>query len=141
MGHLSHASMVVRGGRTFSRKLLNLVKYLPDSQQKVRLSKWFHPDLLWWSNLLEICNGSAKVIRSVETLDGYIATDSSLSGFGVVWVTDWFVGSWEIGSELNDSIPHNHSLDPPRGFSTYMKYSGIVAGGVSCKKVGTIMEV
>ena len=29
-GHLSHASMVVKGGCTFSRRLLNLIKYLPD---------------------------------------------------------------------------------------------------------------
>ena len=29
-GYLSHASTVVIGGRTFSRRLLNFIKYLPD---------------------------------------------------------------------------------------------------------------
>ena len=29
-GYLSHASTVVKGGRTFSRRLLNFIKYLPD---------------------------------------------------------------------------------------------------------------
>ena len=81
-GHLSHASTVVRGGRTFSRRLLNLIKYLPDSPSQVLLPTWFKRDLLWWYNLVGLFNGSAKVVKSLATIEGVPATDSSLSGFG-----------------------------------------------------------
>ena len=35
-GHLAQASTVVRGGRTFLRELINLVKYLQDSSRAIK---------------------------------------------------------------------------------------------------------
>ena len=36
-GKLAHASMVVKGGRTFSRRVINFLKYLPEGTELVIL--------------------------------------------------------------------------------------------------------
>ena len=115
-GHLAHASTVVRGGRTFSRRLLNLVKYLPDSPRSVPLPTWFRPDLVWWSQLMSVFNGAAHIIRSQTTLEGHVATDSSMSGFGGVWSGDWFVGTWHDDPSEDSRVPDHHVEKPPSGF-------------------------
>ena len=120
-GHLSHASSVVRGGRTFSRRLLNLVKYLPDSPRSVPLPGWFKPDLSWWANLMETFNGAARVIRSQTTLEGHVATDSSMTGFGSVWGSDWFLGTWDPGMiTVLNTVPDHHIEKPPEDYSDDM---------------------
>ena len=117
-GHLAHASTVVRGGRTFSRRLLNLVKYLPDSPRRVTLPEWFKPDLVWWAKLMDTFNGSAKVIRSQTTLEGHISTDSSMSGFGGVWAGDWFVGTWvDPLTHRTEGVPDHHLVSSPESYT------------------------
>ena len=118
-GHLAHASTVVRGGRTFSRRLINLVKYLDDSNRIISLPEWFLPDLQWWSSLLEVFNGSAKVIKTVCDLGGLVSTDSSKSGFGGVWNDDWFLGSWISQSDPN-SPPDHHIESAPSSYTVDM---------------------
>ena len=34
-GNLSHASVVIKGGRTFSRRVINVIKYLPDGARYI----------------------------------------------------------------------------------------------------------
>ena len=120
-GHLAHASTVVRGGRTFSRRLLNLVKYLPDSSRSIVLPTWFRPDLTWWKNLMGIFNGSSTIIRSQATLEGHISTDSSMTGFGGVWSGDWFLGTWDQDLCGRDqTVPNHHKEMPPNGDTSLM---------------------
>ena len=52
-GHLSHAATVVSGGRTFSRRVINVIKRLPDSHVKVPLPSWFFDDIKWCHKFLE----------------------------------------------------------------------------------------
>ena len=136
VGHLAHASTVVRGGRTFSRKLLNFIKYLPDSARKVPLPTWFKPDLTWLVNLMSVFNGAAQVIRSQATLEGHVGTDSSMSGFGGVWCGDWFLGAWD--SERTQG-PHDHLECPPSDYSETMNINILELWPilVSAKRWGT----
>ena len=112
-GHLAHASTVVRGGRTFSRCILNFVKYLPDGDRAVALPSWLKPDIDWWCNLMEIFNGSAKVIKSNDEVTGTVSTDSSMTGFGGLWLEDWFVGVWDPGGVDTEVIPDHHWEQEP----------------------------
>lgn len=49
-GIMSYASRVVRGGRTFSRRVIDLLKNLPVGATRIRLSAQFRADLEWWSS-------------------------------------------------------------------------------------------
>ena len=118
-GYLSHASTVVRGGRTFSRRLLNFIKYLPDSHRRVPLPSWLEPDLSWWRSLLQIFNGSAKVIKTESEVKDSVSTDSSLTGFGGVWQQDWFLGAWDPGG-CDKPVPFEHWELPPSDYSAEM---------------------
>ena len=46
-GILSHCSKVVRGGRIFSRRVIDLLKGLIEGNPCVRLKDEFKADLLW----------------------------------------------------------------------------------------------
>ena len=92
-GHLSHASTVVKGGRTFSRRVINLIKCLPDGGREVPLPPWFQDDLMWWKSFMCVFNGRAAIIVNNPTV--HVATDSSMSGFGATCnESDFLVGSW-----------------------------------------------
>lgn len=47
-GKLQHAAKVVRPGRTFMRRMFDLLKGVPRKQQFIRLSTAFRSDLIWW---------------------------------------------------------------------------------------------
>ena len=61
-GHLIHASTVVRGGRTFSRRVINLLKFLGKDVSFCALPSWFESDLDWCLSFCEVFNGKAKII-------------------------------------------------------------------------------
>ena len=50
-GHLTHASMVVRGGRTFSRRVINMVKYMSDEVKICVIPDWLKEDIQWWISM------------------------------------------------------------------------------------------
>ena len=102
-GHLAHASTVVRGGRTFSRRVINFLKYISSSTTMVSLPDWFTDDLEWWIRFVEIFNGSAKIISDIPYIETPLETDSSMTGFAARWGRDWILGPW-------------HSPNPPGGF-------------------------
>ena len=119
-GHLSHASTVVKGGRTFSRRLLNLIKYLPDQGKIVRLPDWIELDLSWWDSMLLVFNGSARIIVSNPDVVGVVSTDSSMTGFGGLWNNDWFVGVWKPENVDPHVIPEHHWVRPPDSYDEDM---------------------
>ena len=91
-GILSHSAKVVRGGRTFSRRVIDLLKSLPCGNPRIYLSTGFRKDILWWSHFAETFNGKEKVIHS-NLGQGYMfSTDASLSGYGLVCGSDWQAG-------------------------------------------------
>ena len=119
-GHLAHASQVVRGGRTFSRRVINLLKFLPDKVKSVRIPDWFRDDVVWWCRFCDVFNGGAKVINHLELPNTVVETDSSLTGFGASAGDDWLLGVWDPTSEKVDMnipirppIPAHHMVEPP----------------------------
>ena len=118
-GHLAHASTVVEGGRTFSRRLINLIKYLSDSTRKVN-PEWFYADVNWWSKLMCTFNGSAKIIKSTPFYENSVSTDSSMTGFGGCWGNDWFVGTWDAMLCSGNDIPDHHMSRSPSDYNQNM---------------------
>lgn len=89
-GILNHCSKLVKGGRTFTHRIIELLKGLPEKNVRIRLSKGFKQDLLWWRKFSQYFNGVSSII-GVEP-DEYVYTDSSLLGYGLCWRNDWMAG-------------------------------------------------
>ena len=85
IGLLSHASRVVRAGRTFLRRMIDLSTIPKELDHWVRLNKGFQSDLYWWALFLEEWNG-------VSMFDGMVHSTP------VATVTSDASGSWGCGA-------------------------------------------
>ena len=61
VGKLAHAARVVRPGKTFMRRLFELLGGARKSQHHVRLSRPFRSDLQWWCMFMESWNGVSMI--------------------------------------------------------------------------------
>ena len=116
-GHLAHASSVVRGGRTFSRRVINLLKYVSGENSVIRLPDWFKEDLAWWIKFIDTFNGAAYIISDLREHEVPIETDSSMTGFGARWGSHWFLGVWHLPFPP-PGFPTTHWSSPPASYSS-----------------------
>ena len=56
-GKLSHAAHVVRGGRTFLRRLFNALRSLRRPSHKTRITSALLQDITWWQSFMPTFNG------------------------------------------------------------------------------------
>ena len=114
-GVIAHASKVVRGGRTFSRRLINLSSSISGKHDVIALPDWFKADLQWWLSFCQVFNGKAPIIDTRILIPYPVETDSSLSGFGCIWNDDYVVGSWSDHSLIHADIdiPWDHWAQGP----------------------------
>lgn len=113
-GILSHCAKVVRGGRTFSQRVISLLKGWPSSRNRIRLSKEFKNDLYLWKDFAAIFNGENQMIKFNYGCGPTFFTDSCLSGYGFWENNDWQAGYFNTTispdtSNLNHS--HNHWMN------------------------------
>ena len=113
-GNLAHCATIVRAGRTFSRRIINLVKGFPTKYDRIRLSNEFFADIRWWTSFMAIFNGTGKII-SHQSVDLSFYTDASGSGFGgYISGSDYCFGSWDNrfvgGCSHVESCPHFDSV-------------------------------
>lgn len=113
-GILAHCSKVVRGGRTFSHRIIALLKNL-QGRSRVRLSPCFKADLAWWRSLATFFNGSATMISHNFGDGPAFYTDSSNQGYGLVLGGDWQAGHFVTVEEAqlseNRVGDHRHWVD------------------------------
>ena len=86
-GLVSHCSYVVRGGRTFSRRIFDLSASYSRNSKCIPLDDSILVDLDWWFHFCECFNGKACILRDLHPIPMY--TDSSLLGFGAWMGRDW----------------------------------------------------
>ena len=88
---LQHACKVVRPGRTFLRRMFELLKGGASKQPWVRLNTSFRSDLLRWYQFLESWNGVAMLENGPrQGREVYLYTDASGSfGGGAYWGSHW----------------------------------------------------
>ena len=87
-GRLNWACKVVFGGRTFLRRILDLMNSLCKQSDKCLLNKEFFKDLDWWLQFLEVFNGQCPFHDSRPITN--LHTDACSSGIGAVFGEDWF---------------------------------------------------
>ena len=92
-GKLNWAAQVIRGGRTFLRRLFNAIDCIASPRHKIRLDEDFHSDLAWWREYLSVFNG-----RQIETPlsrpEVAIEIDSCTDASGIAHETDWLFSPW-----------------------------------------------
>ena len=111
-GILSQCGKVVKGSRTFSRRVIDLLKNLSDGNPRVNLTEGFRKDLIWWKEFSQIFNGTICCISYNFGQGPELFTDASQMGYGIVCQEDWQAGwfnrdtspSWVSG--LNNSHLH-----------------------------------
>ena len=112
-GILSHCSTVVRGGRTFSRRVYDLCKIAARVKNRiVCLNALFQADIEWWLRFAECFNGRAAMLRRDLGCD--MTSDSSKMGFAVYLNEDWLAGSWKAPLDIQGiSADCVHVHSPP----------------------------
>ena len=90
LGHLSHAAMVIRQGRTFLKHLFDILAGACSRYHYVHLDNMAKADL-WWKHFLQRWNGR-MFFRQFERPVIHIYTDASGSFGcgGVVVPSSWF---------------------------------------------------
>ena len=94
VGILQHASKVVRPGRRFVRRLIQVMSLVKGRDHFVRLGVDVRSDLRWWQLFLETWNGIG-ILPNNEMGHIDLFTDASGKwGCAGVWDTMWFHWKW-----------------------------------------------
>ena len=62
IGHLQHACKVIHQGRTFLRRMINLLTAFRREDHPIRLNREFHLDLAWWLEFFTSWNGKSFLL-------------------------------------------------------------------------------
>ena len=118
-GVLAHCCKVVHGGRTFSRRVYDLISSAKKAGHKVRLNEDFRLDLKWWLEFANKFNGKAKIIPSTDPAIA-VYSDSSKFGFGALHGEDWAAGAFEFkkSRELQAWLGHHFVFADDAGCRT-----------------------
>ena len=94
VGQLQHACRVVRSGRTFLRRMINLLSVAGELHHHIRLNKSFRADLGWWAKFLEEWNG-ISILNSVSQPCPDFEVASGVWGCGAYSSCgEWFTCQW-----------------------------------------------
>jgi hypothetical protein len=124
-GTLNFCCKVIRAGRVFLRRLINLTtywiaKYAKSPRPAQSAVTSLHPlpdsvklDIQWWSTYMSQFNGTMSIYPTTwdESADMNIATDAGQAGYGAVFGKQWFHGTWTDAEEQQsqqisrDSMP------------------------------------
>ena len=92
IGKLLFVARVVRPGRTFVRRMIDLSKRIKHLHHKIRLNKEFRADVEWWLNYLPAWNGVPML--SAPSVDIHVFTDASNIAFSGFYDDHWFVATY-----------------------------------------------
>ena len=114
-GVLAHCAKVVRGGRTFSRRIIDMLSNLPEGNPRLHLSNDFLLDIKWWADFASHFNGVACIIENNFLNGPTLYSDASQTGYGVVMDGYWkagFFNSTQVPFRVENLIPdHFHWLN------------------------------
>ncbi len=79
IGQLQHACCVVKPGRSFLRRMIELLQSVRMMHHRVRLNAGFRSDLKWWACFLPVWNGSFP-ISSIPLSTPSVEMTSDASG-------------------------------------------------------------
>jgi hypothetical protein len=96
VGKLAWASRVIRGGRTFYRRLIDLMCHVRENHHFVRISKAAREDLSWWKQCCLLFNGTCRFACDLPVPISCFATDACEIGGGAYLSMDWFYSNWAV---------------------------------------------
>ena len=108
-GLMSFCSQVVKGGRTFSRRVFDLCARARN-RGVIKLNVETRKDLQWWRNLCAEFN--CKSLIQNDNCDDPMVSDASTKGFGAWCGADYFYGSWTHGEQFYEK-GCGHQVEPP----------------------------
>ena len=105
IGLLQHACKVVRPGRSFLRRMIDLLRVPRQPRHHVRLNLPFRADLQWWATFVSQWNGVAILPAALPPVREVTSDASGCWGCGA-WSGDgWFQYRWpESAAELHISF-------------------------------------
>lgn len=102
IGQLQHACKVVRPGRTFLRRMIELATVAKELHHHIRLNRGFKSDLEWWGLFLPTWNGITMMSSVCRTQPMTTVTSDASGGWGCgafssdgQWFQCRWPGSWD----------------------------------------------
>ena len=94
IGTLHHACKVIRPGRAFLRRMIDLLRVAHCSHHHIRLNQQFQADVQWWQTFAVQWNGVA-VLQALPARTIQLTTDASGQwGCGAWSGRNWFQYQW-----------------------------------------------
>ena len=91
IGSLSHAAKVIKPGRLFLRRLIDLSKTAKKLHHHIDISSEARLDIEWWIEFLPKWNGKEKIQTApITCFDLELSTDASCIGIGGSFGNHWF---------------------------------------------------
>lgn len=106
-GHLAHCSKIIKGGRTFSHRVIQLSKGWKPGVKRIRLSDQFRYDIAWWECFASIFNGHNLMVKHNYGQGPQFTTDACIEGYGL-----WTSSDWQAGFYDSTNTPNLSSLNP-----------------------------
>ncbi len=96
VGSLSHACCVVMSGKTFLRRLFELLSVARRKHHYLRLNNSFKSDLWWWHTFLAPLNHASffRVLPSSQYCPIFYSDASGSIGCRALWSPSWFQVQW-----------------------------------------------
>lgn len=97
IGNLQHACKVVPQGRTFLRRMINLLSAFRRDDHPIRINQDFRLDLRWWREFFHSWDGLSFLLSPqwASLPDFYVSSDAAgARGYGAIFDHEWFVGEW-----------------------------------------------
>ena len=96
IGKLAHACKVIRPGKIFLRRMIDLAHTVHRLEHWIRLSAEFQSDLWWWISFMELWNGKEQLSSLNRAITVHVTSDASGSwGCGAAWVNHWIQCKWD----------------------------------------------
>ena len=105
IGCLQHACCVVRPGRSFLRRMIDLSSGVQALHHRVRLNAGFRSDLKWWGCFLPMWNGSGLLCSVIKREPQVVLTSDASGSWGCGAFTS--TGQW-FQLALSDSWQEVH---------------------------------
>ncbi len=105
VGSLQHASKVVRPGRSFMRRMHELLKRSKRETDHIRLNKEFRADIEWWNTFLATWNGVSMLrpLRASSPDVDFWSDASGSWGCGAFWRSLWIQVQWIPGQPITQA--------------------------------------
>ena len=101
IGLLHHAASIVRSGRSFLRRLIDLSTTAAELHHHIRLNLSARSDIAWWKTF--ICQWNGLSVLPVSSRSATVTSDASGSwGCGAFCESEWFQFKWQ--SQAPDNI-------------------------------------